>query len=74
MSTNNLYFEQKFEKYQSFLSENFHFLVVKCSVYLNKFVIVMKIAKGTEYSFPHLFRMITLLVTSHLHSCTQCPF
>ena len=34
-STNNLYFEQKYEKYQNFLSEYFHFLVVKFSIYLN---------------------------------------
>ena len=27
-STHNLCFEQKYEKYQIFLSENFHFLVV----------------------------------------------
>ena len=41
MSTNNLCFEQKYEKYQSFLSENFNFLVVKFSVYLNRLVFVM---------------------------------
>ena len=33
--------EQKNEKYQKFLSENFHFLVVKFSVYLNRRVFVM---------------------------------
>ena len=38
MSTHNLCFEQKCEKYQSFLSENFHFLEVKISVYLNRCV------------------------------------
>ena len=37
----NLCFEQKYEKYQNFLSENFHFLVVKFSVYLNRHVFVM---------------------------------
>ena len=41
MSTHNLCFEQKYEKYQNFLSENFHFLVVKFSVYLNRCVFVM---------------------------------
>ena len=40
-STHNLCFEQKYEKYQNFLSENFHFLVVKFSVYLNMRVFVM---------------------------------
>ena len=42
-STHNLCFEQKYEKYQDFLSENFHFLVVKFSVYLNGRVFVMKV-------------------------------
>ena len=42
MSTHNLYFEQKYEKYQSFLSENFQFLEVKFSIYmyLNRHVFV----------------------------------
>ena len=39
MSTHNLCFEQKYEKYQSFLSENYQFL--KFSVYLNRRVSVM---------------------------------
>ena len=41
MSTYNLCFEQKCEKYQSFLSENFQFLEVKFFMYLNKPVFVM---------------------------------
>ena len=41
MSTHNLCFEQKYEKYQIFLSENFPFLVVKFSLYLNRRVFVM---------------------------------
>ena len=41
MSTHNLCFEQKYEKYQNFLSEIFHFLVVKFSLYLNRDVFVM---------------------------------
>ena len=40
-STHNLYFEHKYENYQNFLSEKFHFLVVKFSVYLNRHVFVM---------------------------------
>ena len=40
-STHNLCIEQKYEKYQNILSENFHFLVVKFSVYLNRRVFVM---------------------------------
>ena len=39
--THNLCFEQKSKKYQKFLSENFHFLVVKFSVHLNRHVFVM---------------------------------
>ena len=41
MCTHNLCFEQKYEKYQNFLSEHFHFLVVKFSVYLNRHVFIM---------------------------------
>ena len=39
-STLHLCFEQKFEKYQIILSENFHFLVVKFSIYLNRHVFI----------------------------------
>ena len=42
-STHNLCFEQKYEKYQSFLSENFQFSEVKFSMYLNRRVFVMTI-------------------------------
>ena len=43
MSTHNLCFEQKYEKYtyQSFLSENFQFFEVKFSIYLNRHVFIM---------------------------------
>ena len=41
MSTHNLCFEQKYEKYQSFLSENFQFLEMKFPIYLNRRVYVM---------------------------------
>ena len=40
-STDNLCFEQKYEKYQIFLSENFQIFEVKFSVYLNRRVFVM---------------------------------
>ena len=36
MSTHNLCFEQKYEEYKNFLSENFHSLEVKFSIYLNR--------------------------------------
>ena len=34
MSIHNLCFEQKYEKYQGFLSENFQILEVKFSMYI----------------------------------------
>ena len=41
-STHSLCFGQKYKKkYQIFLSENFHFLVAKFSIYLNRRVFVM---------------------------------
>ena len=40
-STHNLCFGQKYEKNSEHLSENFQFLVVKFSIYLNRRVIVM---------------------------------
>ena len=51
MSTHNLCFEQKYEKYQSFLSENFQFLEVKFSIYmyLNRCVFVMEAHFHTEW-------------------------
>ena len=39
--THNLCFEQKYKKYQSFLSKNFQFLEEKFSIYLNRRVFVM---------------------------------
>ena len=45
MSTHNICFKQKYEKYQNFLSEIFHFLVVKFSVYLNRHVFVMHVQR-----------------------------
>ena len=45
-STHNLCFEQKHEKYQNFVSENFHFLVVKIPVFLNRHVFIMRDTEG----------------------------
>ena len=50
--THNLCFEQKCEKYQNFLSENFQFLEVKFSIYLNRRVFVMR---PKEHFSPMLF-------------------
>ena len=41
MGIHTLCFEQKYEKYQLFLSENFPFKVVKFSIYMNRCVLVM---------------------------------
>ena len=48
--THNLCFEQKFENYQKNLSENFHFLLVKFSIYLNRHVFVM--SRRKKMSWP----------------------
>ena len=47
----NLCFEQKYEKISEFLFEIFQFMVVKCSIYFNKRVFVMRMPEGT---FSHL--------------------
>ena len=53
-STNNLCFEQKCEKYQSFLSEFFSVLEVKFSIYLNRRVFVMTFTGGSESAYMHI--------------------
>ena len=64
MSTHNLCYEQKYEKISEFLSENFQFLVVKFSIYLNRHVFVMW--KGVE----------TVQTTSYVssHQCQEVFF
>ena len=52
-STHNLCFERKYEKYQSFLSENFQYLKMKFSIYLNRRVFVMtKEPENINYTCP----------------------
>ena len=46
---NDLCFEQKCEKYMSFLSEKFQFLEVKFSIYLNRCVFVMALGFCISY-------------------------
>ena len=41
MSTHNLFLSRNMKIFRIFSSENFHFLVVKFSVYLNRLVLVM---------------------------------
>ena len=58
MSTHNLCFEQKYEKCQ-FLSENFHFLVIKFSEYMNRHVFMLVKSCDQELRdlglhFPHI--------------------
>ena len=50
-STHNLRFGQKYEKYQNFLSENFPFLFVKFSIYLNRRVFVMMHTCAVRFLF-----------------------
>ena len=50
MNTHNLCFEQKYEKYQSFLSEFFQFLEVTFSIYLNRRVFVMRLKVFVDYT------------------------
>ena len=55
MSSHNLYFEQKYEIYLNFLSENFHFLVVKFSVYLNRHDFLIYKHLMYRDSFPGIY-------------------
>ena len=74
MNTHNVCFEQKYEKYQSFLSVIFQFLDVKFSIYLNRRAFVMYrisyILKATENLSP-LFTKILMLSLHHGHGGTN---
>ena len=59
-STHNLCFEQKYEKYQNFLSENVQFLGVRFSIYLNRRVFVMNINEDTQERYPVLLTLVML--------------
>ena len=61
MSTHNPYFEQKFEIYQIFLSENFHFLVVKFSVYLNRHDFIIFDVQSRD-SFPGIYNKFLVFI------------
>ena len=64
MNTNNLCFQQKYEEFQTFLSENFHFLVVIFQIYLNRCFFVMEV------------KMLTVLVStiSYSHIMKTCLY
>ena len=68
-STHNLCFEQKYEKYQKILSENFQFLVVKFSIYLNRRVFVMLTQTAETDNCAnnkiHMRRLIKIYIASH---------
>ena len=70
-STHNLCFEQKFEQYHSFLSENFPFLEVKFSIYLNRRVFVMTNSNFPDSTGAELFMNLANMIhrdqTSRLH-------
>ena len=61
MCTHSLCFEQKYEKYQSFSSENFRFSAVIFSIYLNRLVFVMV----SDFSWTFSLRFIILLFDKH---------
>ena len=56
----NLCFEQKYEKYQNFLSENFPFLVVKFSIYLNRRVFSMGFSIHSNCNGSTIFETIEI--------------
>ena len=62
--THNLFFEQINTKFQSFLSEKFHFLVVKFSVHLNRrvfvinFLIDLKISRNKNLLEKQKFMLV----------------
>ena len=64
MSTYNLCFDQKYEKYQNFFSENFHFLVVKFLIYLNRrvFVVISRSSHMFISNFRELWYILFLFL------------
>ena len=58
MSTHNLCFEKKHKKISDFLYENFQFLVVKFSIYLNRHIFVMSInLLSRNFNWDYFFRV-----------------
>ena len=64
MSTHNLCFEQKYEKYQNFLSEKFLFFFFGCkfSIYLNRRVFVMLISSVSAFIEGSAWAIIKSLI------------
>ena len=67
-NTHNLCFEQKYEKYQNFYLKIFIFLVVKFSIYLNRYVFVMIYLKTAGRGQRKLIRVCGRLTGV----CTIC--
>ena len=75
MSTHNLCFEQKCEIYQNFLSENYQFLEVIFSIYLNRRVFVMcKIMRQEEHFMKSCKQMKYKLNTRLPVQCVSVIF
>ena len=53
-----MFFEQKYEKYQSFVSENIQFLKVKFSIYLNRCIFIMHLGIGMHKISMHSVKVI----------------
>ena len=60
--THNLCFEQKYEKYLSFFSENFQFLEIKFSIYLTRRVFVMSGILALHLSGLHTMALETFII------------
>ena len=59
---------QKYEKYLSFLSENFQFFGIKFSIYLNRRVFVMRLRRAVSYKSA-LFDSLTFSLSAlHIKS------
>ena len=71
-STYNLCFEQKCEKYQSFLSEIFQFLEVKFSIYLNRCVFIM--ASHSVTILCSFFYRVAIKTSTCIHNPAQMIF
>ena len=67
-STHDLCFEQKYEKYQNFLSKKIpFFLVVQFSIYLNWHVFVMFIQRHTSAGMSQLRSLLIAQLTFYLN-------
>ena len=60
MSTHNLCFDQKYEKYPNFYLKIFIFWWLKCSVYLNRLVFVMRCLNIMVIRNIYIFLILTL--------------